>query len=38
VAGFALTSFFLARHVFEPRGVRFAEARASFIDAIRRSG
>jgi DNA repair protein RecO (recombination protein O) len=35
-AGFALTGFFLARHVFEPRGVRFAEARASFINAIGR--
>jgi DNA repair protein RecO (recombination protein O) len=35
-AGFDLTGFFLARHVFEPRGVRFAEARASFINAIGR--
>src|SRR6516162_2509032 len=36
VAGFALTGFFLSRHVLEPRGVQFAEARASFIAAIGR--
>lgn len=36
-AGFALTGFFLARHVFEPRGLRLADARASFIDAIGRT-
>jgi DNA repair protein RecO (recombination protein O) len=34
--GFALTGFFLARHVLEPRGLSFAEARASFIAALRR--
>ena len=28
--GFALTGFFLHRHVLEPRGLAFAEARASF--------
>jgi DNA repair protein RecO (recombination protein O) len=36
-AGFALTGFFLARHVLEPREVSFADARASFIAAIARS-
>ena len=34
VAGFALTGFFLMRHVLEPRGLRLADARASFIAAI----
>ena len=34
--GFALTGFFLARHVLEPRGLSLAEARASFIAALRR--
>jgi DNA repair protein RecO (recombination protein O) len=34
--GFALTGFFLARHVLEPRGLGLAEARASFIAALRR--
>jgi DNA repair protein RecO (recombination protein O) len=37
-AGFALTGFFLTRHVLDPRAVRFADARASFINAIERSG
>ena len=32
--GFALTGFFLARHVLEPRGLGFADARASFIAAL----
>ena len=32
--GFALTGFFLARHVLEPRGLSFADARASFIAAL----
>jgi DNA repair protein RecO (recombination protein O) len=36
-AGFALTGFFLMRNVLEPRGLRFAEARASFMAAISRS-
>ncbi|HEY7246662.1 MAG TPA: DNA repair protein RecO [Xanthobacteraceae bacterium] len=36
-AGFALTGFFLTQHVLEPRGLRFAEARASFMAAISRS-
>jgi DNA repair protein RecO (recombination protein O) len=36
VAGFALTGFFLTRHVLEPRGVTFPDARASFIAAIAR--
>ena len=35
-AGFALTGFFLMRRVLEPRELRFAEARASFIAAISR--
>ncbi len=32
--GFALTGFFLARHVLEPRGIGFADARAGFINAV----
>jgi len=32
--GFVLTGFFLARHVLEPRGLGFADARASFIAAL----
>jgi DNA repair protein RecO (recombination protein O) len=32
--GFALTGFFLGRHVLEPRGIAFAEARAGFITAV----
>lgn len=38
--GFALTGFFLARRVLEPRGLAFAEAREGFIAAVlgRRSG
>jgi DNA repair protein RecO (recombination protein O) len=36
-AGFTLTGFFLVRHVLEPRGLAFADARASFIAAIQRS-
>jgi DNA repair protein RecO (recombination protein O) len=31
--GFALTGFFLTRHVIEPRGLAFAEAREGFIAA-----
>src|SRR5271157_3511602 len=38
VAGFALTGFFLIRRVLEPRGLSFADARASFIAAIARIG
>src|SRR6266511_834260 len=34
--GFALTGFFLARHVLEPRSIRLADARASFIAAVLR--
>jgi DNA repair protein RecO (recombination protein O) len=37
VAGFALTGFFLMRHVLEPRGLALADARASFIAAIART-
>jgi DNA repair protein RecO (recombination protein O) len=32
--GFALTGFFLARHVLEPRGLAFAEARDGFVAAV----
>jgi DNA repair protein RecO (recombination protein O) len=34
--GFALTQFFLERHVFEPRGLMLTDQRASFIDAVMR--
>jgi DNA repair protein RecO (recombination protein O) len=34
--GFALTGFFLVRHVLEPRGLNLADARASFIAALLR--
>jgi len=34
--GFALTGFFLARHVLEPRGITLPDARAHFINAVRR--
>ena len=36
VDAFALTGFFLLRHVLEPRGLCFGEARASFITAVLR--
>lgn len=32
--GFALTGFFLARHVLEPRGLAFADAREGFVAAV----
>ncbi len=35
--GFKLTGFFLARHVLEPRGIAWPDARAHFIQAVRRS-
>jgi DNA repair protein RecO (recombination protein O) len=35
--GFALTGFFLARHVYEPRGEPLPEARSHFIAAVARS-
>ncbi len=35
-AGFTLTGFFLARHVFEPRGIQLPEARASLIATVAR--
>jgi DNA repair protein RecO (recombination protein O) len=35
-AGFALTEFFLARRVFEPRGLEMPEARVSLIAALAR--
>jgi DNA repair protein RecO (recombination protein O) len=34
--GFALTGFFLTRHVLEPRGLALADARAYFISALSR--
>ncbi len=34
--GFALTAFFLARYVLEPRGLALSDARAHFIAAVRR--
>jgi DNA repair protein RecO (recombination protein O) len=33
-AGFALTGYFLTRHVLEPRGLALAEAREGFIAAV----
>ncbi|MGA7489559.1 MAG: DNA repair protein RecO [Xanthobacteraceae bacterium] len=36
VDGFALTGFFLLRHVFEPRGLGLPDARENFIAALRR--
>jgi DNA repair protein RecO (recombination protein O) len=38
--GFALTGFFLSRHVLEPRGLVFADAREGFVAAVlgRRAG
>lgn len=35
--GFALTGFFLARYVLEPRGLRLADERAHFIAALARA-
>jgi DNA repair protein RecO (recombination protein O) len=35
-AAFALTGFFLERHVFEPRGMPMHDARTSFINAVLR--
>jgi DNA repair protein RecO (recombination protein O) len=32
--GFALTGYFLARHVLEPRGLSFADAREGFVAAV----
>jgi DNA repair protein RecO (recombination protein O) len=32
--GFAVTGFFLLRHVFEPRGLALPEARGSFVSAV----
>ena len=36
-AGFALTGYFLERHVLEPRQIAFSDARAHFITAIGRA-
>jgi DNA repair protein RecO (recombination protein O) len=35
--GFALTGFFLSRHVLEPRGLALADERAHFIAALSRA-
>ncbi len=35
--GFAVTGFFLARYVFEPRGLALSDARARFIAAVLRA-
>jgi len=35
-AGFALTGFFLARHLFEPRGLALPDSRAHFLTAVLR--
>jgi DNA repair protein RecO (recombination protein O) len=35
--GFALTAFFLTRHVLEPRGLALPDARASFVIAVARA-
>ncbi len=37
VAGFRLTGYFLARHVYEPRGIEPPEARSSFLALIGRT-
>jgi DNA repair protein RecO (recombination protein O) len=37
VAAFRLTGYFLARHVFEPRGLHLPEARTSFVNLIARA-
>lgn len=37
VDGFALTGFFLARHVLEPRGLALSDARSHFVAAIVRA-
>ena len=34
---FRLTGFFFSRHVYEPRGLEAPEARAAFLNALRRS-
>lgn len=37
-SAFRLTGFFLARHVYEPRGLTEPEARGGFLSALRRVG
>jgi DNA repair protein RecO (recombination protein O) len=37
-SAFALTGYFLARHVFEPRGLEPSEARSRFISLVARTG
>ena len=36
-AGFALTGFFLERHLYAPHGAALPEARAAFIAAVTRA-
>ncbi|HSO48083.1 MAG TPA: DNA repair protein RecO [Rhizobiaceae bacterium] len=36
-AGFSVSGHFLARHVWEPRGIRPPDARASFVNAVLRA-
>jgi DNA repair protein RecO (recombination protein O) len=36
--GFAVTGFFLLRHVFEPRGMALPDARGSFVNAVLHAG
>ncbi len=36
-AGFELSGYFLARHVFEPRNIAVSSERSSFINAVRRN-
>ena len=35
--GFAMTGFFLSRHVLEPRGLALPDARGSFVNAVVRA-
>jgi DNA repair protein RecO (recombination protein O) len=35
--GFALTGFFLSRHVLEPRGMRLTDERSQFLAALTRA-
>jgi DNA repair protein RecO (recombination protein O) len=37
MAGFRLTGYFLARHVYEPRGIEPADARSSFLALVGRT-
>ncbi|MEF2553391.1 DNA repair protein RecO [Aurantimonas sp. A2-1-M11] len=37
-AGYRMTGYFLARHVFEPRGLPEPDSRAGFLSALRKAG